>query len=124
MYEETELIAALQLGNLRRAHELLDQNPDTTTAGGDFLNTPLHIAAEKGYQDIVVSLLKRGAEVNARNRFKETPLHLAVMMGHSGIVSLLISHGADKHVLNERGENPFNQHIAIPSSATEQASHT
>lgn len=52
------------------------------------LNTPLHIAAKLGYQDIVEELLKNEllqqhfVKLNARNLLNKTPAHLAAEYGH------------------------------------------
>jgi ankyrin repeat protein len=39
----------------------------------------------------IVSLLKRGALVNARNDLERTPLHLAVANGHFDAVAALLA---------------------------------
>jgi hypothetical protein len=55
--------------------------------GGD---TPLHLAARNGYEDVVALLLACKAPANARNRSGDTPLHDAVRKGHSDVVALLL----------------------------------
>lgn len=58
------------------------------------LDTPLHIAAQGGYIDVVKSLLAFGAEVNARTDTNQTPLHLACIAGHLDVVKLLVMYKA------------------------------
>ena len=43
---------------------------------------PLHEAANYGYDEIVMVLLKNGANVNARGMDGDTPLHDAAVNGH------------------------------------------
>ena len=46
-------------------------------------NTALHIACAKGYEDIAVHLMGKGADVKSRNYNNETPLHLAAFYGQN-----------------------------------------
>ena len=57
--------------------------------------TPIHIAAENGYGEIVEGLLIKGADPNsiASNHLK-TPLHVAVSEGHLDVVKRLLLSGA------------------------------
>jgi ankyrin repeat protein len=59
------------------------------------LSTMLHHAAITGQTDIVKLLLKKGADVDAKNPHNGTPLHLACLYGHFEIAELLINQGAD-----------------------------
>lgn len=56
--------------------------------------TPLHHASRKGYTDVVMLLIDRGADVNAENGWGETPLHEASYDGHTDAMKLLEAHGA------------------------------
>jgi cytohesin len=60
---------------------------------GSFGVTPLDLAAEKGYKEMVELLLARHADVNVRDSSGSTPLHRAV--GHREIVALLLAGNAD-----------------------------
>lgn len=51
--------------------------------------TPLHIAAVRGYQEITALLIDKGADLNAKNNEGVTPLQLALQRGHQSIVELL-----------------------------------
>ena len=53
-------------------------------------DTPLHIAAQIGYEEIVKTLINLGADVNARKETNQTPLHLAAIAGHLSIVKFLV----------------------------------
>ena len=52
-------------------------------------NTPLHIAAYKGYVSIVEFLLARGADREARNAQGQTPAMLAVLYKQLTVVRML-----------------------------------
>ena len=49
----------------------------TLTITGSDNNTPLHLAAERGFTNVVTLLLNHGADVHATNRNGQTPLQLA-----------------------------------------------
>lgn len=57
-------------------------------------NTPLHIAARYGYQDILEELLKAGANVAAMNNEFQMPLALAKRFSHKHCANLLEHYGA------------------------------
>ena len=62
--------------------------------------TPLHVAAHRGYIDIVKLLIDAGADVNAKegNYSKSTPLHWAAKEGNLQVVKLLVESGAELNV--------------------------
>jgi Ankyrin repeats (3 copies) len=57
--------------------------------------TPLHIAAKFGRDDLAAILLSAGADPNARDKRGDRPLHLAAEEGHPGVVRLLLRRGAN-----------------------------
>eukprot|EP00064_Thunnus_orientalis_P003338 superscaffoldBa00000268_g3347 len=64
--------------------------------------TPLHEAALCGHYDVILDLIKAGAQVNATACNGDTPLHDAIANGHMKIVSVLLRHGANPK-LNDKG---------------------
>lgn len=64
-------------------------------------NSPLHLAAFKGYTDITRSLIDHGAELNAVNNFNRTPLYYAAKHGYKSVADLLIEAGADENAIVE-----------------------
>ena len=63
----------------------------------------VHIAAYKGYKDIMCILVEdHKAVINTRNEGGGTPLMEAVFSGHIDIVKYLVEHGAD---INDRNNN-------------------
>jgi hypothetical protein len=62
---------------------------------GSFGYTPLHTAAEHGFQDMAKLLLALGADVNVRARNGETPLITAVGEHYDKLALFFIAKGAD-----------------------------
>jgi len=70
-------------------------------------NTPLHLAAQKGYLHAAKLLIERGTAINAFNRDKNTPLHLAVQNGHTVVIQELLSKDANPQLRNKAGKIPL-----------------
>jgi len=106
------LLDAVRKGDLVAVGELLKDNPDMAVGKSFGPETPLHLAAEKGYKDIAESLLAHGAPVNAENWDGNgyRPLHSAVLFRRKPLVELLLAHGADVNAKNDKGETPL--HLA------------
>ena len=58
--------------------------------------TPLHLAAEDGYDSVVRYLINQGRNVNARDSNEDTPLHMAAKTGRAAIVAFLAEMSALK----------------------------
>ncbi|KAJ8626424.1 hypothetical protein MRB53_019731 [Persea americana] len=85
------LVSAARDGDLIEARMLLEFNPCLarySTFGG--LNSPLHFAAAKGHNEIVMLLLENGADVNSRNYCGQTALMHACRYGHWEVVQTLL----------------------------------
>ena len=68
---------------------------------------PLSRAALVGHADAVRRLIKRGADVNLRNRDQGTPLHAAAFFGRAEVVEVLVNAGADINLVNNAGVTPL-----------------
>ncbi|XP_044219403.1 ankyrin repeat domain-containing protein 31-like isoform X3 [Thunnus albacares] len=66
--------------------------------------TPLHEAALCGHYDVILDLIKAGAQVNATACNGDTPLHDAIANGHMKIVSALLRHGANPKLTGKGGQ--------------------
>ncbi|GFT42615.1 ankyrin-2 [Trichonephila clavipes] len=59
------------------------------------------------YRDILMLLIERGSNVNARNRLCESVLHLAVSFQDETLIRKLLNHGADANALTPVGVVPL-----------------
>ena len=66
-----------------------------------FGNTELHLAAMRGFADLVRVLVSHGADVNAANNYGHTPLYYAARHGHRGAAEALIALGANESAIGE-----------------------
>ncbi|RCV33800.1 hypothetical protein SETIT_7G111600v2 [Setaria italica] len=80
-------------GDLLRLKGLISAGADPSKPDYDG-RTALHVAALRGYEDIVRFLIQRGANVNSIDKFGNSPMLLALKSGHDRITSLLAKHGA------------------------------
>jgi ankyrin repeat protein len=71
-------------------------------------NTPLMIAASRGYPEAIRALVNHGANVNNQNNVGNTPLILAVLADNAEAVGLLLDSGADMHIRNDKREKAIN----------------
>jgi len=68
-------------------------------------STPLHAAVAASRTDVVVLLLDRGADPNARQVGGFTPLHAAARQGQAALVEQLVAHGADPAAASDDGRD-------------------
>jgi ankyrin repeat protein len=73
--------------------------------------TPLLIAAQEGYFDIVKCLLDNGADKTKMSPKNCTALHLAALNGHIDIVELLIDQGMDLEALSIDMHTPLSMAV-------------
>lgn len=69
--------------------------------------TPLHIAAARGYRELIQTLLRLGADPEARAADGFTPLHSASASGQLGSAVALVEDGADWTVRTALGATPL-----------------
>ena len=105
------LLMAIEFGHKDVVKVLLAHNANANIEDGWNINKPLHVAALKGYSDIVEELIKKDAIINAKSQAGETPLHFAVSSGSLDIVKLLIAEGAHVNPKNIKGRTPL--HLAL-----------
>jgi len=116
---QEELFKAVENGDIARVKELLKMGSSSKDIEGvvkarDGLgNTLLHIAAYKGYKEIVATLLDYASSyrlswVNEKEYvFNDTPLHKASINGHADVVELLLKHGAYVNATSFYGSTPL-----------------
>ncbi len=87
---DVELLEAVKTGDLKRVHELIEEDPDVVHAKNQYWGTPLHVAIQAGHYDIVELLIEKGADVNAKNVHGNTPLHTAVSARQTTMIELFL----------------------------------
>lgn len=83
--------------------ETLNNNEKLLFCRDENGNTPLIIATAVGWKKAIRLLLKRGADVNAQNRFGNTSLHYACLHESDEIQNYLRRKNALSSIRNERG---------------------
>jgi ankyrin repeat protein len=88
----TPLHYATLANNLGLVGLLLNHGANANARDNKVGDTPLILAAAKGYRKIVEVLLAQGADVNAADK-RGTPVAWAMRTGHADIADLLRQHG-------------------------------
>ncbi|MFC1902492.1 ankyrin repeat domain-containing protein [Chloroflexota bacterium] len=109
--EITPLVAAVANNDVEVVKILLEKGanpnlksrepPTVTTLHS--INTPLNLAAKKGYVDMINVLLDHGALVNPHGWSGWSPLHEAAMHGQLETVKVLLRRGA---IINPEADSP------------------
>ena len=80
------------------------------------VGTPLHLAAHRNSDKVVVLLLEKGSEVNAKDNGGKTPLHWAANLNADKMVPPLLEKGAEVNAKANDGKTPLK--IAKENNAT------
>ena len=67
----------------------------------------LAIAVFRNHEDVVELLVRRGAKLDAKDKFGNTPLMIAAIHGHAGAAKTLLSGGADPNCAGPEGITPL-----------------
>lgn len=94
---DARLFDAARAGDVAALATLLDQHPDRLHASTEpYQWSLLHLAANNGRLDVVDLLLKRGLDVNTREKGDDTyAMHWAAAAGHLDVVRRLADAGGD-----------------------------
>ncbi|XP_044751709.1 ankyrin-3-like [Coccinella septempunctata] len=106
-YGRTTIDTAFWNGGEALASALLEELDDINISINNRDDTPLHLAVELGYPELVKAILKRGGEVNAKKYRGKTPLHVACAVGNGAIARSLLEFGADYNCKDENGDSPL-----------------
>jgi len=98
------LYIALQEGSLKVARALMDSPKLKAETRNPNDESPLMMAAFKGYLDLAQELIKKGADVNKPGW---TPLHYAATNGHLKMMDLLLEEHAFIDAQSPNGTTPL-----------------
>jgi|GEM_PF-1336798 len=103
----TLLHIAAQRGRLENVKFLLSYGANPDARDPDQGATPLHLCAEGNHRDIAETLVKAGADVNAKDATGCTPLHAAAYWGAAEVARILLASGAEVNARNDNRETPL-----------------
>jgi ankyrin repeat protein len=87
------LVDAVRLGRMKEVQRLLDNGADVNGVSSG--RTPLIEAAWRGNGEIAQLLLRRGANIHAKDNSGQTVMDNAVVAGSEKMIRLLMNHGAE-----------------------------
>jgi hypothetical protein len=120
--QQEKLFEAVKRGNLLEVQNLVEQGGQSLSVATSYdliyyegelenvvtkfdLVSPIHIAAERGYSEIISFILKKNPNlrvdtpcVSKSTTFKVAPIHLACYNGRLDAVKLLLDHGSSPDV--------------------------
>lgn len=94
---------AVRNASMAEVEEYLDYGVNCQDAFDENGNTLLHVAVQQGLKGITKLLLRRMADINAKNHAGNTPLHYAFEYNFDELGEYLISKGADPTIQNAQG---------------------
>ena len=87
---------AARLGFRDLAAHLIAEHPENVNGWDpDWEESAMHVAAERGYTEILSLLLEHNVDIDSRDSDRETSLHRASYRGKLGVGKYLLNHGAD-----------------------------
>nr|XP_014281585.1 ankyrin repeat domain-containing protein 1-like isoform X2 [Halyomorpha halys] len=96
------LMSAVRAGNLKLTLTLLKLGASYEIADRKGLY-PMHVAAEKGYEDILELLLYWGADINKLDLTGYTVLHRATLRGQTSMVKWILTQNINVNQTNRAG---------------------
>ena len=113
--QQSTMDEAVRRGDLERVRELTRRGVDASapqrfTRGG---GTVLHLAIERGFEDIALKLLKAGADVHTKDAKGRTALHWACCKGFKEVVEMLINKGSKVDERDMFGQTPLMAHRQV-----------
>jgi uncharacterized protein len=100
---EQPLMHAAWNGHLDAVRWLLDHGALINRQGLEW--SALHYAVFAGHEDVVNTLIARGADIDARSTNGSSPLMMAAREGHAKLAQLLVNLGADTGIKNDWGDD-------------------
>lgn len=114
----TPLHTACSVGDAVTAGVLVEMGADPVSPLLGNGNTPLHVAAREGFNDVVELLAKACPKsVGVRNVAQETAIHRAAAHGQEDICASLVELGADVRAVDGNGDSAL--HLAAMFGMTQ-----
>ncbi|EPS44850.1 hypothetical protein H072_1186 [Dactylellina haptotyla CBS 200.50] len=102
------LLWAVGNGQATTAEVLINSGVDVNPGEIEYEQTPLHVAAKRGYETVVKLLIDRGADIETRDTFYgQTTLSWAAEGGSRNVVKLLLDMGAEIEANDEDDRTPL-----------------
>lgn len=101
-YLPGELRVAAAKGNLQEVERLLRAGVNVNQPLGLPSNSVLNRAVEGGNPEVVRTVLRAGADPNARGETGMTPLMVAAFFGNRAIIEVLLENAANKDLVEDR----------------------
>mgnify|MGYP000586704630 CR=1 FL=1 len=115
----TPLHNAATYGRKEVAEVLIANGADVKVRSGEPIgNTPLGIAIQNSYPEIVELLIDKDTDVNAKDVGGGTLLGWAARFGQTKVAELLIAKGADVNAKDHTGRTPLNEAIETNQTKT------
>ncbi|RTQ91445.1 ankyrin repeat domain-containing protein [Lysinibacillus telephonicus] len=115
-FDDTQLYKLINESNLENINDFLQKyGLDSVDRDG---RTFLMSAIVEGKDDIVIYLVNKGCNVNAKDKFGLTALHFAAIYDRCNIAKVLISNGAEIDAVDNIGNTPLWRAIMENSSET------
>lgn len=108
----TVLHYAASSGQKKAAAFIIAHYPELLDKIDNEDNTPLHIAAMNGHEDIVTLLLRKKAKHDIENKNGLMPIHLAAINGHKKTLARMQKLGIDPNTKNKKKESALH-HAAM-----------
>ena len=89
------------------AEMLIHYGADINKPSGPGKSTPIHLAARRGHVLLAKTLVKAGANIEARDTKGETPLRRAVNCQQEPMVAFLLTEGANPFSRDKTGRTPM-----------------
>ena len=102
-----ELTEAVRANDAALVRQLCDEKGADPAFADEFGFTCLHLAAKRGYRDVVEALVALGADVNQQGEGATVPLHMAAQFGHLSLVQFMIELGGDVDLVDASGATPL-----------------
>ncbi len=96
---------------------LPDYSSESKSSEGSNMTKLVQLAAEKGFDRVLLALAPDKTAVNQPNEYSMTPLHIAAVQGYYHTVKALFALGADPESVNKNKQTPLFSALFLPISA-------